>query len=146
MFDTQEPKTFPEQVKLLCLVLLFELILCALADGFSLRFVAAADPRSFTAVIVGYAAAALTIGFLLMNVPAVVASIAAIRDPEFNEFRPLAKVSAVATSVSSAILIALLLADNADLDLAAACCGLVVMFAVMAFPVRRMTDNRNGKT
>lgn len=140
----QEPKTFPEQVKLLMLVLSFEVILCGIVNTVG-KMLAGDHPQALVPKIILLAAFCVTGLCLASNTASVMMSAAAVRGDADPEVKRLAKVAMPLVAAASLLLVAMFFFCGPTANLTAAGCGLAAMFLAMVFPVRRAPDKDDGK-
>ncbi len=136
MFDPNEPKTLPEQIRMLLLVLSLQLIVCGLVNAVGLRFAAAFD-RTLVVNLLLFGAGSVTFGFLLMNVMAVTACVLVLRDERELEVRPLARVALPLNAGASCLLLIMFLFGDWTLNAAVAGGALATMFLALVLPARK---------
>jgi len=133
MFDLNRPRTLPEQVKELLLVLSLQPIVCGIVNAVGLRF-AAVFHGGWAPTVVKLAAFSVTGSFLVMDAWSVIACVLILREKEDLDIRPLAKFVLPLTALTGLVLAGLFFFGTVFANVAAAGCGLAAMLLIMLCP------------
>ncbi len=135
MFDLDEPKTLPEQVRELLLVLSVQPIVCGIVNVIGLRL-AALHQGSFWGTVILCAAFTTTGAFLGMNLAAAGGCVLVLRGEQAPEMRPLARWSLPLTAAVSLLLPAMFFFGGWRGNAATAAVSLLAMLLATLFPLK----------